>query len=319
MPGKRHGTVAVLGAGQCGRMTAQRLAESDVYQRIVLTDIIPGLAEGIALDLNQSRAITGFETTVEGHRMRTGGDCACISDAQIVVIAAGVVSSAQEPGRTSRMVGELCAQIALHSPEAVIVVLSNPVDALTALARAVTGFPAHRVLGQSVLLDSARFADFTATLLGVPRSAVQLTMVGSHAHDSTMIPLLSGATVYGVPLTSLLSEEDQATLTAAVRRGGADVMKLLGTGSSFYAASAATARMVRAIHDDDGTVLPVCAYVDGEYGVHDVFLGVPALLGRSGVRRVVQLPLSPGEQAALATAAEVMRARQRQCIEQWKE
>lgn len=319
----RRGTVAVLGSGQCGRMTAQRLAESDTFERVVLTDVIDGLAEGIALDLNQSRAISGFETEVQGHRVRPGGGHEVIGGADIVVITAGVGPDSRLPAErveslNGQIVGELSGQIARHCPDAVVVVVSNPVDTMTALVRDATGFPEGRVLGQSVLLDSARFADFAADLLAVPRSSVRAVTLGSHAHDETMIPVLSGATVHGVPLTSLLGEDELAGVVAATRRGGADVMQLLGTGSSFHAPSAATARMVRAIHDDDGAVLPVCAHVDGEYGLDSVFLGVPALLGRAGVRRIIELPLSPDERKALGAAADIMRAAQRECVRRWR-
>jgi malate dehydrogenase len=323
MTGRRQGTVAVLGAGQCGRMIAQRLAEADVYERIVLTDTVDGLAEGIALDLNQSRAIAGFETTVEGHRVQPDGGYRAISGADIVVIAAGTFPDPQMPAEqvlmeNGRIVGELGEVIARRCPDSVVVVVTNPVDIMTAVAHAATGFSTHRVLGQSVLLDSARFADFAANLLAVQRSAVRAVVLGSHAHDETMIPVLSSATVRGVPLTSLLSEDDLAAVVAGTRRGGADVMRLLGTGSSFYAPSAATARMVRAIHDDDGTVLPVCAHLDGEYGLHKVFIGVPVLLGRSGVCKVIELPLSPDERKALGSAADTMRTDQQHCLWKWR-
>ena len=316
MPRERQGKVAVVGAGQCGRMTAQRVAESDVFKTVALTDVIDGLAEGIALDINQSRAIVGFETTVVGRTTRNGdrGD-ESITEAEIVVVAAGVAPGPEwslrrlirENGLIIRRVSEA---IARQAPDAVVIVMTNPVDVMTALAGASTGFPSHRVIGQSVLLDTARFADFVAGPLAVPRSSVTSVTIGSHAHDRSMILLLSGATVGTKPLTSLLSPAQLSAAIAATRRGGADVARLLGTHSSFYAPSAAAARMVRAVKDDDGSVLPVCAFLDGAYGIRDVWLGVPARLGRKGVQDIIELPLTDEENRELVSAAVTMRAEQ---------
>ncbi|MGW5369300.1 malate dehydrogenase [Streptomyces sp. NPDC004009] len=315
-PHGRRGTAAVIGSGQCGRMTALRIAESDVFETVILTDVIDGLAEGIALDINQSRAMVGFETTVVGRTMRTGGrDDGSIAGAEVVVVAAGVV-----PGRdwsvrrlirqNGLIIRQVSDSIARHAPDAVVIVMTNPVDVMTALASASTGFPPHRVIGQSVLLDTARFADFVAGPLGVPRSSVASVTVGSHAHGESMIPLLSAAMVGTTPLTALLSPAQLSAAVAATRRGGSDVARLLGTHSSFYAPSAAAARMVRAVKDDDGTILPVCAFLEGAYGIRDVWLGVPARLGRKGVQDIVELPLTDEENRALAAAAEPLRAEQ---------
>ncbi|MFF0746751.1 malate dehydrogenase [Streptomyces sp. NPDC004111] len=315
-PRERQGTVAVIGAGQCGRMTALRVAESNVFEAVILTDVVDGLAEGIALDINQSRAVVGFETTVVGRTVRPGVlDDESIAGAEIVVVAAGAAPEPDWPAeRLTRENGLIVRQvsetIARHAPEAVVIVMTNPVDVMTALTSASTGFPPHRVIGQSVLLDTARFADFVAEPLGVPRSSVTSVTVGSHAHDESMIPVLSAAMVGSTPLTSLLSPAQLSAAVAATRRGGMDVARMVGTHSSFYAPSAAAARMVRAVKDDDGTVLPVCAYAEGAYGIRDVWLGVPARLGTKGVRDIIELPLADEESRALAATAETLRAEQ---------
>ncbi|MET9609546.1 hypothetical protein ABZZ17_31520 [Streptomyces sp. NPDC006512] len=313
--GKGKGTAAVIGAGPCGRMTAQRIAESDLFDTVVLTDVIDGLAEGIALDINQSRPIVGFETTMAGRTTRTADAAGAIAGAEVVVLAAGAPpdpSGGRPVRENGRIVREAAETIARHAPDAVVIVMTDPVDVMTALAGEATGFHPSRVLGQSVLLDAARFADFVAGPLAVPRSVVAAVTVGSHAHGDAMVPLLSTATVAGTPLTSLLDPARLAEAVAATRRGGSDVARLTGGHSSFHAPSAAAARMVRAVKEDDGTVLPVCAFVDGPYGIRGVWIGVPARLGRKGVLDVVELPLDEAEYGALADAARVLRAAQDQ-------
>ncbi|GAA2245412.1 malate dehydrogenase [Streptomyces amakusaensis] len=317
---ERRGTVAVIGAGQCGRMTAQRVAESDVFETVLLVDVIDGLAEGIALDINQSRAIVGFETTVVGRTIRIGDhDHELIADAEIVVIAAGAVPephwSVKQLIRANEPIVRSSGGLIAHgAPSAVVIVMTNPVDVMTAIAHEATGFPPRRVMGQSVLLDTSRFADFVAEQLSVLRSSVNAIVVGSHAHDRSMMPLLSSATVDAVPLTSMLDGAQLNTAVSATRRGGSDVARMLNTHSSFYAPSAAAARMVRAVKDDNETALPVCAYLEGAYGIRDAWLGVPARLGRNGVQEIVELALPEEEYMALAAAAKILRAEQREIL-----
>jgi malate dehydrogenase len=317
---RRGGTVAVIGAGQCGRATAQRLAESDVFDTVVLTDIVEGRAEGLAMDINQSRPILGFETSVVGRSAgRSATEYAVIAHADVVVIAAGVAPApamtwSDTVRRNGPIVRVASAAVARYAPEAVVAVLSNPVEDMTALARAATGFPAHRVVGQSVLLDTARLVDFVAAKLAVARSTVEALVVGSHAHDGGMVPLLSLSTAGGQPITSLLDGEELADVVVGIRRGGADVARLLGTGSSFYAPSAATARLVLALRSEADVTVPVCAFVDGEYGIHDVYIGVPAVLGRGGVRRILELPVTEAEEGQLRVAAGTLRNHQREAL-----
>jgi malate dehydrogenase len=310
----RSGMVAVIGAGFYGSTTAQRLAEYDLFDTVVLTDIIEGRPEGLALDLNQSRPVEGFETRVVG--VTTGRDGAgyeAIAGCDIVVITAGLP---RKPGM-SRMdlievnagiVRQVAENVAQHAPDAVVIVVSNPLDEMTALAQLATGFPRHRVMGQAGMLDTARFSNFVAEELAVPVSSVRTLTLGSHG--DTMVPVPSACTVDGKPLADLLPTDKIDELINRTRNGGAEVVALLKTGSAYYAPSAAAARMVRDVHTDSGAVRPVCAWVDGEYGISGVYLGVTAELGREGVRRIVETPLTTPELADLRKAAEAVRAKQ---------
>ena len=310
----RSGKVAVIGAGFYGSTTAQRLAEYDIFDTVVLTDIVAGRPEGLALDMNQSRPIEGFETRIVGQTTgQDGSGYEAIGAADIVVITAGLP---RKPGM-SRMdlletnagiVRQVSENVAKHAPEAVVIVVSNPLDEMTALAQIATQFPKTRVLGQAGMLDTARFTHFVAEELDVPVASVRTLTLGSHG--DTMVPVPSACTVHGKPLTDVLDRARIDELVHRTRGGGAEVVALLGTGSAYYAPSAAAARMARAVHEDSGAVLPVCAWVDGEYGISGVYLGVTAELGRGGVRRVVETALTDGEQAALAEAAEAVRAKQ---------
>ena len=310
----RSGKVAVIGAGFYGSTTAQRLAEYDIFDTVVLTDIVAGRPEGLALDMNQSRPIEGFETRIVGQTTgQDGSGYEAIGAADIVVITAGLP---RKPGM-SRMdlletnagiVRQVSENVAKHAPEAVVIVVSNPLDEMTALAQIATQFPKTRVLGQAGMLDTARFTHFVAEELDVPVGSVRTLTLGSHG--DTMVPVPSACTVHGKPLTDVLDRARIDELVHRTRGGGAEVVALLGTGSAYYAPSAAAARMARAVHEDSGAVLPVCAWVDGEYGISGVYLGVTAELGRGGVRRVVETELTDGEQAALAEAAEAVRAKQ---------
>ncbi|HJT02495.1 MAG TPA: malate dehydrogenase [Pseudonocardiaceae bacterium] len=310
----RSGKVAVIGAGFYGSTTAQRLAEYDLFDTVVLTDIIEGRPEGLALDLNQSRPVEGFETRVVG--VTTGRDGAgyeAIAGSDIVVITAGLP---RKPGMSrmdlievnARIVRQVAENVAEHAPYAVVIVVSNPLDEMTALAQLATGFPRHRVMGQAGMLDTARFTNFVAEELAVPVSSVRTLTLGSHG--DTMVPVPSVCTVNGKPLADLLPGSKIDELITRTRNGGAEVVALLKTGSAYYAPSAAAARMARDVHTDSGAVRPVCAWVAGEYGISGVYLGVTAELGRDGVRRVVETPVTDTELAELRKAAEAVRAKQ---------
>jgi malate dehydrogenase len=310
----RSGQVAVIGAGFYGSTTTQRLAEYDMFDTVVLTDIIEGKPEGLALDLNQSRSVEGFETRIVGQTTgQDGSGYEVIAGSDIVVITAGLP---RKPGMSrmdlievnARIVRQVAENVARHAPDAVVIVVSNPLDEMTALTQIATGFPRHRVIGQAGMLDTARFTNFVAEELTVPVSSVRTLTLGSHG--DTMVPVPSACTVNGKPLTEVLPAARIGDLITRTRNGGAEVLALLKTGSAYYAPSAAAARMVRAVHEDSGAVLPVCAWVDGEYGIFGVYLGVNAELGRDGIRRVVQTPLTADELAQLRQAAEAVRAKQ---------
>jgi malate dehydrogenase len=310
----RTGKVTVVGAGFYGSTTAQRLAEYDIFDEVVLTDIIEGRPEGLALDMNQARPIEGFETKVTGQTTTVAGEgYEAIAGSQIVIITAGL---ARKPGMSrmdlietnAKIVRGVAENVVKHAPEAVVIVVSNPLDEMTALAAKVTGFPASRVLGQAGMLDTARFSYFVAERLGVPVGSVATLTLGSHG--DTMVPVPSACTVDGKPLTDLLSADEIEALVQRTRAGGAEVIKLLKTGSAYYAPSAAAARMARAVAEDSGAVLPVCAWVDGEYGISGVYLGVEAEIGSAGVRRVVPRDLTESELTSLHEAAEAVRAKQ---------
>jgi malate dehydrogenase len=310
----RFGQVAVIGSGFYGSTTAQRLAEYDLFDTVVLTDIIVGKPEGLALDMNQSRPVEGFETRIVGQTTgRDGAGYEALAGSDIVVITAGLP---RKPGMSrmdlietnARIVRQVAENVAQHAPDAVVIVVSNPLDEMTALAQIATGFPRQRVIGQAGMLDTARFTNFVAEELAVPVSSVRTLTLGSHG--DTMVPVPSACTVNGTPLLDLLPADKIDELVTRTRNGGAEVVALLKTGSAYYAPSAAAARMVRAVHEDSGAVLPVCAWVDGEYGISGVYLGVTAELGREGVRRIVETPLTDSELVELQKAAEAVRAKQ---------
>ena len=310
----RSGKVGVVGAGFYGSTTAQRLAEYDIFDTVVLTDIVEGKPEGLALDMNQSRPIEGFETTVVGQTTGPNGEgYEALAGAGIVIITAGLP---RKPGMSrmdlletnARIVRQVSENVARHAPDAVVIVVSNPLDEMTALAQIATGFPKERVLGQAGMLDTARFSYFVAQELGKPVGAVQTLTLGSHG--DTMVPVPSRCTVEGKPLAELLPQERIDALVDRTRNGGAEVVALLKTGSAYYAPSAAAARMARAVAEDAGAVMPVCAWVDGQYGISGVYLGVEVEVGKSGVRSVVETDLAPPELEALKQAAEAVRAKQ---------
>jgi malate dehydrogenase len=309
----RKGTVTVVGAGFYGSTTAQRLAEYDIFDKVVLTDIRDGWAEGLALDLNQSRPIEGFETLVVGKTTGTDGTgYEVIEGSSVVVVTAGLprkpgMSRMDLLGMNAGIVRGVSENVARHAPDAVVIIVSNPLDEMTTLAQIATGFPHNRVMGQAGMLDTARFSFFVADKLGVPVGSVRTLTLGSHG--DTMVPVPSACTVDGKPLDSLLDAQTIEDLVVRTRNGGAEVVGLLKSGSAFYAPSAAAARMAKAVADDSGAVMPVCAWVDGEYGIDAVYLGVEAEIGAGGVKRVVERDLTGTELAGLKEAATAVKAK----------
>lgn len=306
--------VSVIGAGFYGSTTALRLAQYNIFDTVVLTDIVEGKPEGIALDINQSRSIEGFETKVVGATTTAeGAGYEATANSDVVVITAGLprkpgMSRMDLIGVNAGIVRGVAENIAKHSPNAVVIVVSNPLDEMTALAQIATGFPKNRVMGQAGMLDTARFTNFVAEKLNVPVASVKTLTLGSHG--DTMVPVPSQCTVDGVPLSEKLTSEEIEELVTRTRNGGAEIVALLKTGSAYYAPSAAAARMAKAVIEDSGAVMPVCAWVDGEYGISGVYLGVEAEIGKTGIRKVVETDLSAPELEALKGAAEAVRAKQ---------
>ena len=310
----RSGKVAVIGAGFYGSTTAMRLAEYDIFETVVLTDVVDGKAEGLALDMNQSRWIEGFETKIVGQTTgMDGSGYEAIQGSEIVVITAGLP---RKPGMSrmdlietnAKIMRQVAENIAKHAPNTVIINVSNPLDEMTALAQIVSGFPHARVIGQAGMLDTARFTHFVAEELNVPVASVTTLTLGSHG--DTMVPVASACSVNGKPLADLLPADKIEELVVRTRNGGAEVVALLKTGSAYYAPSASAARMAKAVHEDSGAVMPVCAWVDGEYGLSGAYLGVEAELGKGGIRKIVETPLTDSEKALLVEAYEAVKTKQ---------
>ena len=308
------GKVTVVGAGFYGSTTAQRIAEYNIVDTVVLTDILEGKPEGLALDMNQSRSIEGFETKIVGQTTTVdGGGYEVIAGSDVVIITAGLP---RKPGMSrmdlietnAKIVRGVAENIAKHAPNSVIIVVSNPLDEMTALTQLASGFPKERVLGQAGMLDTARFTHFVAEELNVPVASVQTLTLGSHG--DTMVPVPSRCTVDGKPLSDLLPADKIEELVVRTRNGGAEVVALLKTGSAYYAPSAAAARMAKAVIEDSGAVMPVCVWVDGEYGIEGVYLGVEAQIGKGGVKKVVETQLTESELAELKAASEAVREKQ---------
>ena len=292
--------ITVVGAGNVGATLAQRLAERN-YADIVLVDIVEGLPQGKALDILEAGPIVGYDSLVvgaNGYEETAGSD--------IVVVTSGV---ARKPGMSrddlvmtnARVIASVVGEVARHSPNCVLIMVTNPLDAMTQLARAVSGFPRERVIGMAGVLDTARFRTFIARELDASVEDVQAYVLGGHG--DTMVPLTRFTTVAGVPVAQLIPEARLAEIVQRARDGGAEIVALLKTGSAYYAPSAAAAQMVDAILLDKRQVLPCAAYLQGEYGVSGLFSGVPCRLGAGGLHGVVEVALSGDERAALHRSA----------------
>ena len=297
--------IAVLGAGNVGGSLAQRLAEMDLAKEVVLVDIIDGLPQGKALDIQESAPILGFSTKVTGSLSLDS-----IRGSDLVIETAGL---ARKPGmsrsdlltKNADILRGHASTVKNLAPEAVVLVVTNPVDVMTYWFRRVSGLPEARVFGESGTLDTARFRTFVALELGVAPRDVTSFVLGTHG--DTMVPILSLSSVSGVPLTRLLSADKLAAIVKRTQQGGAEIVNLLKTGSAFYAPSAAQAELARAVGRDEKRLLPVTAHLHGEYGLTDLCFGVPALLGRGGVEKVVEVDLTPAERAAFDASARAVR------------
>jgi malate dehydrogenase len=296
--------VTVVGAGNVGGTVAQRLAERNCYD-VVMVDVVEGLPQGKALDLAQAGPICGYDVRVVGSN---GYDETAGSS--VVVITSGI---ARKPGMTrdqlletnARIVQDVVRQAAARSPQACLILVTNPLDAMTYVAHRVSGFPKARVMGMAGVLDAARLRAFIAAELGVAGSDVEAMVLGGHG--DTMVPLIRYTTVGGRPLSEWLPKERLEALVQRTRDGGAEIVSLLKMGSAFYAPSAAAVEMVEAILKDRKKILPCAVRCDGEYGIEGLFVGVPVRLGGGGVEQVVEYELTAAERAALGTSAAAVK------------
>jgi len=298
--------ITVVGSGFVGQTTAMRILEKGLGE-VCLIDIIQGKPEGLALDLKEAAPVEGYEPRVTGTN-----DYADTAGSDIVVITAGFprqpgMSRMDLLGKNAGIMRDVIASIAPGSPKAILIVVSNPLDEMTYLAADASGFPKERVFGMAGVLDSARLRFFIAEELGASPSDVQAITLGSHG--DSMVALPRQATVGGRPLPELVDEATLERLFQRTRDGGAEVVALLKSGSAYYAPSASIVAMVRAIVQDTKETLPVCAWTTGQYGISDVYVGVPAKLGRAGIEEIVELDLNDDELARLREAAEGIRAK----------
>lgn len=297
--------VAVFGAGNVGATVAQRIVERELAD-VVLLDVVEGLPQGKALDMAEAAPVEGYDAKIVGSNNPTDA-----AGADLAVVTAGI---ARKPGMSredllatnAKIVGGIADAIRQHAPEAIVVVVTNPLDVMTWLVFERTGFPPERVMGMAGVLDSARFRAFIAMELGVSVKDVEAMVLGGHG--DSMVPLPRYATVGGVPLGALLPQERIQALIQRTRNGGAEIVSLLKTGSAYYAPASAVVAMVGSILRDEHRVLPACVRLDGQYGLREVFAGVPVVLGNGGVEMVVELELTPDELSALHASAEEVRA-----------
>ena len=297
--------VTVVGAGNVGATAAQRLAEKELARRVVLVDVIEGVPQGKGLDQWESAPIEGFDTRVVG-----ANDWGPAAGSDLVVVTAGI---ARKPGmsrddlvRTNAdIVKQVSLEIKRHCPDAIVLVVSNPLDVMCWVTKQVTGFPRERVIGMAGVLDTARYRAFLAEALDVSVEDIQAMVLGGHG--DTMVPLVSYTTVSGIPVSQLLDKATLDKIVERTRNGGAEIVAFLKTGSAYYAPSAAVTQMVEAIAHDKKRILPCAAWVEGEYGVSGIYLGVPCKLGRRGLEQILQVKLSAAEQAALKKSADAVK------------
>jgi malate dehydrogenase len=294
----------VVGAGHVGATTAQRIAERELAREVLLIDVVPGLPEGKALDQWESAPVEGFDTRLRGLSSyeETAGS-------GVYVVTAGL---ARKPGmsrsdlvmKNAAIIRSIAKEIAAHSPQAIILMVTNPLDVMAYVAKETTGFDRRRVIGMAGILDTARFRSFIALELNVSVQDVQALVLGGHG--DSMVPLVSSVSVGGIPLTQMLDEERIEALVERTRKGGGEIVSLLKSGSAYYAPSAAVTQMCESIVRDKKRVLPCSVWLEGEYGLEGLFLGVPCKLGRVGLEEILEAELTDGERAALErSAAEV--------------
>jgi len=297
--------ITVVGAGNVGATTAQRVAEKELANTVVMVDVVEGIPQGKALDMWQSAPIEGYDSRLIGTN-----SYAETAGSDVVIITAGI---ARKPGMSrddllntnAGIVKSVSEEIKKTSPNAIIIVVSNPLDVMCYVAKEVTGFPRERVIGMAGVLDTARYRGFLAEALNVSVRDIQAMVLGGHG--DTMVPLISYTNVSGIPITQLIAQDKLNAIVDRTRNGGAEIVKHLKTGSAYYAPSAGAVQMAEAIVNDQQRILPCAAWLQGEYGMKDLFLGVPCRLGRKGVEAVVEVELTSDERAALEKSAEAVR------------
>jgi malate dehydrogenase len=297
--------ITVVGAGNVGATAAQRVAEKELAREVVMIDIAEGVPQGKGLDQFQSAPVEGFDSRVIG---TNGYDEAAGSG--IFIVTAGI---ARKPGMSrddllqtnARIVREVSENIARVAPDAIIIMVSNPLDVMSYVAMQAAGFPRERVLGMAGVLDTARYRAFLAMELDISVEDIQAMVLGGHG--DTMVPLISYTTVSGIPITQLMDRSRLDEIVDRTRNGGAEIVKYLKTGSAYYAPSAGAVQMAEAIVKDKKRILPCAAYLQGEYGMKGLFLGVPCKLGRNGLEQIIEVALTNDEKAALAKSAEAVR------------
>ncbi len=296
--------ITVVGAGFVGATTAQRIAEKQLGD-VVLHDIVPDMPKGKALDMMESACLEGFDSVITGTN-----DAADYRNSDVVVITSGI---ARKPGMSrddllktnADIVGGVADNVKKFAPNAIVIVVSNPLDVMTCLVGTKTGFPKNRVIGMAGVLDSARFRCFIAMELGVSHQDVQAMVLGGHGDD--MVPLVRYSTVSGIAIQDLIPKERLDALVTRTRNGGAEIVGLLKTGSAYYAPSAAVAQMVQSIIHDEKRVLPCAAWCAGQYGIQDMFVGVPCVLGKNGMEKIIELKLTESELGLLKASADHVR------------
>lgn len=296
--------IGVVGAGNVGASAALYAAEAELGD-VVLVDILEGVAKGKALDLLEAGPVRGYDSRVEG-----SGDLRALAGCDLVIVTAGLP---RKPGMTrldllkanADIVRGVAEAIRTHAPNAIVIMVTNPLDVMTYLTYRITGFPRERVMGMAGVLDSARFRTFLAEEIGVSVEDVQAMVLGGHG--DTMVPLLRYSTVSGIPVETFIAPARLAEIVQRTRDGGAEIVKLLQTGSAFYAPASSAVQMAESILRDKKRLLPAAAYLDGEYGQRDLYLGVPCILGSKGIEKIVELELTAEEKSALAKSAEEVR------------
>jgi malate dehydrogenase len=297
--------ITVVGAGNVGATTAQRLAEKELARTVVMVDVAEGIPQGKGLDQWESAPIEGFDSRIIGTNSYDE-----TADSDIVVITAGI---ARKPGMSrddllntnAGIVKQVSEQVKKSSPNSILIIVSNPLDVMSYVAMQVTGFPRERVLGMAGVLDTARYRSFLAEAADVSVRDIQAMVLGGHG--DTMVPLISYTSVSGIPITQLISKEKLDAIVARTRTGGGEIVKHLKTGSAYYAPSSAAVQMCEAIAKDQKRILPCAAWLQGEYGLRDLFLGVPCKLGRGGLEKIYEVELTADERKALEMSAEAVR------------